>query len=62
MRIYICVVSNRYPENYEIGLRSATWGVEEKYESKIAPVRPMLLPRNVKWRSSSCMRRTLRTE
>src|SRR5262249_17503787 len=28
------------PENYEIGLRSGTWGVEEKYESKIKLAKP----------------------
>lgn len=29
------MVSGRFPENYEIGLRAGVWGVEEKYEGKI---------------------------
>src|SRR5262249_6889340 len=39
MAIYLCTVTSRFPENYEIGMRSGTWGVEEKYKEKIAPVR-----------------------
>ncbi len=39
MAIYLCTITGRFPENYEIGLRSGTWGVEEKYKDKIAPVR-----------------------
>lgn len=37
--IYLCSVSGRFPENLEIGIRAGVWGVEEKYERKIAPVR-----------------------
>lgn len=32
---FLCAVSARFPENYEIGVRSNTWGVEERYEKKI---------------------------
>lgn len=32
---FLCAVSGRFPENYEIGVRSNTWGVEGKYEKKI---------------------------
>jgi hypothetical protein len=39
MAIYLCTVTSRFPENYEIGIRSGTWGVEEKYKGKIEPVR-----------------------
>lgn len=39
MTNYLCSVSVKLPENYEIGLQSRTWGVEEKYFSRIAPVR-----------------------
>ncbi len=39
MATYLCTVTSRFPENYELGLRSGTWGVEEKYQNKIAPVR-----------------------
>jgi Endonuclease NucS C-terminal domain len=38
MAIYLCTVTSRFPENYEIGIRSGTWGVEEKYKEKIEPV------------------------
>ncbi len=40
MANYLCAVSGRFPENYEIGLRASTWGVEEKYESKIRQAHP----------------------
>jgi len=39
MSIYLCSVTNRFPENYEIGLHARRWGVEEKYASKIRGVR-----------------------
>jgi hypothetical protein len=32
---FLCAVSGRFPENYEIGLRARCWGVEEQYEQKI---------------------------
>jgi len=38
MAAFICVVSGRFPENYQIGLQARTWGVEEKYSAKIEPV------------------------
>lgn len=40
MTNYLCAVSVRFPENYEIGLRAAVWGVEEKYRQKLADVKP----------------------
>jgi hypothetical protein len=39
-RAYICTVSNSFPENYGIGIGLGKWGVEERYASRIAPVRP----------------------
>ena len=36
---YICAIPKNLSENYEIGLRSCIWGVEERYNSKINPVR-----------------------
>jgi hypothetical protein len=38
-RCYLCSVSSRFPENYEIGIRAGKWGVERRYEKRIAPVR-----------------------
>lgn len=32
---FLCAVSGRFPENYEIGLQARCWGVEERYEQKI---------------------------
>src|SRR6266849_2748920 len=40
MSIYLCAVSGRFPENYEIGLQAQVWGVEDKYKNRIAAVRP----------------------
>jgi hypothetical protein len=37
---YICSVSGRFPENYDLGVRVGKWGVEERYRKRIAPVRP----------------------
>lgn len=37
---YLCAVSGRFLENYEIGVRASTWGVEEKYESRIRQAHP----------------------
>lgn len=39
MSIYLCAVSNRFPENYQIGLHALRWGVEERYAGKIRGVR-----------------------
>jgi len=39
MKIYLCAVTARYPENYQIGLHALRWGVEERYSGKIAGVR-----------------------
>jgi Endonuclease NucS C-terminal domain len=40
MTIYLCSVSGRFPENYEIGLCARVWGVEDKYQQRITAVRP----------------------
>jgi hypothetical protein len=40
MTIFLCTVSQRFPENYHIGVQSQKWGVEEKYRQKLANVRP----------------------
>jgi hypothetical protein len=40
MTIYLCSVSNRFPEIYSLGLAAKTWGVEERYRHRIAPVLP----------------------
>lgn len=40
MAIYLCAVSYRFPENYQIGLHACTWGVEERYRKRIANVKP----------------------
>jgi hypothetical protein len=37
---YICTVSPKFPENYQIGIRANCWGVEEKYRKRIAGVKP----------------------
>jgi hypothetical protein len=37
---YLCQVSPRYPENYQIGLRAQRWGVERRYAHRIAAVKP----------------------
>lgn len=39
MTNFLCSVSGRFPENYDIGVRANRWGVEEKYEKKIRDVR-----------------------
>lgn len=39
-RHYVCSVSSRFPENYDLGIRVGKWGVEERYQKRIAPVRP----------------------
>ncbi len=38
MTNFLCSVSGKFPENYLIGLRANLWGVEEKYERRIAMV------------------------
>ena len=40
MTTYICTVSNRFPENYQIGVQARRWGVEERYKKRIEPVKP----------------------
>jgi len=40
MKTWLCTVSNRFPENYEIGLHAGKWGVEERYKHRIAEVKP----------------------
>ena len=40
MKTYICTVSNRFPENYHIGLQAHRWGVEERYRKRIDKVQP----------------------
>jgi hypothetical protein len=40
MKTWLCVVSNRFPENYEIGIHAGTWGVEARYQGRIAEVSP----------------------
>ena len=37
--IYLCAVSQHFPENLDIGIQAGVWGVEERYESKIRRVR-----------------------
>ena len=37
-KAYICSVSSRFPENYEIGVLAGKWGVEAKYRGRLAPV------------------------
>jgi hypothetical protein len=39
MSIFLCAVSSRSPENYQIGVHAMRWGVEEKYSGKIGGVR-----------------------
>lgn len=39
MANFLCAVSGKYPENYQIGLQAGIWGVEEKYEAKIGRCR-----------------------
>jgi hypothetical protein len=36
---YICAVSSRFPENYEIGIRAGKWGVEARHSKRVANVR-----------------------
>ncbi len=36
---YICTVSYKFPENYQIGVRARKWGVEDKYRNIITKVR-----------------------
>ena len=38
--IYLCAVSQRFPENLDIGIHARVWGVEERYAAKISRVRP----------------------
>jgi predicted RNA-binding protein len=38
--IYLCAVSQRFPENLDIGVQARVWGVEERYVNKISRVRP----------------------
>ena len=38
MKTYICTVSNKFPENYQIGIQAGLWGVEEKYKNRILKV------------------------
>ncbi|WP_319581548.1 hypothetical protein [uncultured Pseudodesulfovibrio sp.] len=38
MTYYICSVSPRFPENYQIGIHARKWGVEERYFSRIKDV------------------------
>ena len=40
MKMFLCVVSPRFPENYHIGVQARVWGVEKRYKNRIAPVRP----------------------
>lgn len=40
MATYLCAVSGRFPENYHIGIQAGVWGVEEKYQGKIAGLQP----------------------
>lgn len=35
MKYFLCSITGKNPENYQIGLRSNLWGVEEKYKSRI---------------------------
>jgi hypothetical protein len=35
MNAFLCAVSPRYPENYQIGLVAKTWGVKREYENRI---------------------------
>ena len=39
-KIYICAVSPQFPENYEIGVRTGTWGVTGSNRRRIEVVRP----------------------
>jgi Endonuclease NucS len=38
MAIYLCAVATDAPENYEIGLKSRTWGVTSQYRKRIEGV------------------------
>ena len=40
MTYYICSVSPKFPENYQIGIHSKKWGVEEKYHKRIVAAQP----------------------
>lgn len=40
MANYLCTVSNKFPENYDIGVKANRWGVVEKYKNRIDPVKP----------------------
>lgn len=37
-KTYLCAVSSRFPENYDIGVLNRVWGVEEKYARRLAAV------------------------
>jgi hypothetical protein len=39
MKTYLCAVTARYPEAYQMDLHAQRWGVEERYAGKIAGVR-----------------------
>ena len=38
--IYLCAVSQNFPENLDIGVQAGVWGVEERYAKRISQVRP----------------------
>lgn len=38
MANYLCSIPSQLEENYQIGVRSGVWGVEEKYSHRIKPV------------------------
>lgn len=40
MANYLCTVSNKFPENYDIGVKANRWGVVEKYKNRIDQVKP----------------------
>jgi len=37
---YVCSVSDRFPENYRIGVEAGVWGVEERHAKRIKNVEP----------------------
>lgn len=39
MANFLCSVSGRFPENYQIGVQANLWGVEEKYKGRIEKVK-----------------------
>jgi len=38
MKTYLCTVSGKFPENYQIGVQANRWGAEERYLKRIKPV------------------------